>query len=652
MKATPQGRVLEYLADLGLTLDILAHLPDADLREFPGPDGPLTHAQILLIKAAVNEAALARTGTRTNKRLEALEQENKALREVARSTLVAREENLRLRAEVGRRKQRVSDIMSSYRHTVNASVDEVCLMIGTLASIGNNLDICFVMDATGSMAVCINGVKQSIARVAQNITSTTGMTARFALVAYRDYCDGALRHQVFPFGDSFALSDSLNALSASGGGDEAEDCFGGLWIAANRLLWAAPARVIMWMGDSPQHGTQYSGGNGDSLPGGDQDGVTAAMIFSELQNKHINLIFCKLTENTNLMIAQMKLDSEPYGSIQFLCDNFGGEMTAFLTNSLHRTISLTAMHGHYHHRGIEKPYILTPALWNLDELWGSEEACEVLTFEAYHGGDLHPLLDILIDGPNAKARKATVRMTLNPVEKGEMRFAFYGKIIEESDWKLSKREKKVITKVSRYEGSHNSRNSLINQAHIQAVATLLAKEFTLKLAACRQNKKVVYVSVELLRIHGRTTGDSLFVLEPFIPGRYVKFNNNNGFVDKDLEVMHPLMQTFSHFTYSYSSGVVMVTDVQGVIESEGNYKLTDPAIHTADPSTYLKDPTNLGKDGMAAFFHTHICNHFCQTLFLKRPENLDVGTSIDQAVGFYDNSHAESDREDSFLSFS
>jgi hypothetical protein len=208
-----------------------------------------------------------------------------------------------------------------------------------------------------------------------------------------------------------------------------------------------------------------------------------------------------------------------------------------------------------------------------------------------------------------------------------------------------------MTKVSRYEGSHNSRKVLVDQAHIQAVATFLGKEFTLKLATVGTKNKIVYVSVELLRIPGRTTGDSFFSLEPFIPGNYVKFNNNNGFVDKALEISHPLMQTFSHFTYSYSKGLVMVTDVQGVVESDGNYKLTDPAIHTADSSTCLKDPTNLGRDGMAAFFATHVCNSFCRALSLKLPENLDASAPIEPHLGVQDDLASEADREEAFPAF-
>jgi hypothetical protein len=404
------------------------------------------------------------------------------------------------------------------------------------------------------------------------------------------------------------------------------------------------------MGDAPQHGIHYNGGLDDSFPEGDPDGVTAEKIFSELQRKHIILVFGQLNEHTNAMIAQLQREVVPFGSNLFLTYNCGTDMDDFLTSTLHKTVSLTAEHGYQQHRGKEKPLSLVNVSWDLSPLWSDEEAGEVITLEAYNGGDLHPLLDLLVDGPNTKTRQITFRMTLNPVEKGEMRFAFYAIITEGRNWLFRKRVKKGMTKVSRYEGSHNSRKDLVNQAHIQAVATFLAKEFTLKLVKVGRKEKFVYVPVELLRITGRMTGDNFFSLEPFIPGTYVKFNSNNGFVDKALEVLHPLIQTFSHFTYSYSRGLLMVTDVQGVVEKEGNYTLTDPAVHTADPN-YLRDLTNLGLEGMAAFFRTHVCNDFCRLLCLDLPENLNAEIPIGPHLGATDAQAAEADREAVYHSF-
>jgi hypothetical protein len=116
MEATPQEKVLKYLADQGLTMDVLSNLSGADIDSLPGPDGPLTKIQTLLIKAAIakiakERASASRTGTRTKLRADALEEENKALRVAARPTILAQEENDRLRVEAIHRKGRVSAIM-------------------------------------------------------------------------------------------------------------------------------------------------------------------------------------------------------------------------------------------------------------------------------------------------------------------------------------------------------------------------------------------------------------------------------------------------------------------------------------------------------------------------------------------------------------
>ena len=90
------------------------------------------------------------------------------------------------------------------------------------------------------------------------------------------------------------------------------------------------------------------------------------------------------------------------------------------------------------------------------------------------------------------------------------------------------------------------------------------------------------------------------------------------------EEMYLILQTFSHFTYCYSEGRALVTDIQGVVEND-KYILTDPTIHTAWPQKILKHPSNLGAAGMSAFFKAHACNDMCRTLSLKPPKELYSG---------------------------
>jgi len=78
------------------------------------------------------------------------------------------------------------------------------------------------------------------------------MACRFALVIYRDHCDGPNRFQIFNFMAAEELQVLLGTVVAEGGGDGPEDCFGGLHKAATAVKWQAPARVCLWMGDAPQ----------------------------------------------------------------------------------------------------------------------------------------------------------------------------------------------------------------------------------------------------------------------------------------------------------------------------------------------------------------------------------------------------------------
>jgi hypothetical protein len=642
-------RILDFYEEQGLTMDYLASMPDEDWASLTNEEGtPLTLIQKIAVKAAAKaykeSKSRPKTSARTAALIEELERKEIALKEVEERVRDAEE---RKRDAVAIRKVRISDCLSRTREKTAKALRDVQRMVHELSSLGSSLDICFCIDATGSMSGIISSVKQCIVKVAQRISASTGMVGRFALVVYRDYCDKAMRHQIWDFSDSSTLETVLGTVTAQGGGDGPEDCFGGLLAAATRVTWRAPSKVIVWMGDAPQHGRQYTGytGAGDDYPGGDPDGVTSSIIFERLRASGIILVFCKLTESTNTMAAQLRLEVAPFGDSLFLEYNIGGDMADFLASTVHTATSRTFGS---HRAGVEKTYIITPASWTIrPPIWGESEPCKILTFQSYSGGDLHPLLDLLMDGPDVKTRKADVFKTVSPVDRGEMRLAYYCRVSEKlGGYDYKKPQKDGVLKESRFEGEHNSRRALINQAHIQAVAQFLAQEFTSKLSRLGITKIVKYVSVELLQVKSSSI-KKYFSFENFIPGTYLKFNNNNGFVDKTLEATHPILQTFSHFTYSYSRGLVMVTDVQGAVQ--GNvYLLTDPAIHTADPRKELPDPTNLGPKGFSSFFATHTCNDFCRRLALPSIGELDTSAPLEMHAEM-DSSREVSGYEDDFI---
>ncbi|CAI2184827.1 1773_t:CDS:1 [Funneliformis geosporum] len=165
------------------------------------------------------------------------------------------------------------------------------------------VDLCFVMDCTGSMAGHINAAKACILRVAAHMeTFKPSVTIRFGFCGYRDHCDGVNRLQIFPFTDSKVhFERDLSTVSAMGGGDSPEDVLGGLNAAVNQMSWRNKVRIIFHIGDCPPHGTRYKNSD-DSYPNGDPYGLTAESVLGEMKSKQIFYFFGKITEQTNEMI--------------------------------------------------------------------------------------------------------------------------------------------------------------------------------------------------------------------------------------------------------------------------------------------------------------------------------------------------------------
>ena len=76
-------------------------------------------------------------------------------------------------------------------------------------------------------------------------------------MGYRDHCDGAGRIVSIDLTeDALAVMSFMNSVRAAGGGDECEDIFGGLEEVIG-LGWKNPNRILIHVGDSPQHGSRY-----------------------------------------------------------------------------------------------------------------------------------------------------------------------------------------------------------------------------------------------------------------------------------------------------------------------------------------------------------------------------------------------------------
>jgi len=119
-----------------------------------------------------------------------------------------------------------------------------------------DVDVAFVIDATGSMSEEIARIKTTVTDIAAQISSSEGVgTLRFGLVDYRDRGDAYVTHTVDFTDDIQAFESVVNTVQAGGGGDFPEELNAALHETMRRLDWrrANTLRVAFVVADAPAH---------------------------------------------------------------------------------------------------------------------------------------------------------------------------------------------------------------------------------------------------------------------------------------------------------------------------------------------------------------------------------------------------------------
>lgn len=123
-------------------------------------------------------------------------------------------------------------------------------------SVSDQLDIAFVVDATGSMGDEINYLKMDLDNVISSISAENKhINVRMGSVFYRDKGDDYVTKEA-PFSNNTELVKSfINSNQADGGGDFPEAADEALLAAIDKLNWSttARARIIFWLLDAPPH---------------------------------------------------------------------------------------------------------------------------------------------------------------------------------------------------------------------------------------------------------------------------------------------------------------------------------------------------------------------------------------------------------------
>ena len=119
------------------------------------------------------------------------------------------------------------------------------------------IEVCFVLDTTGSMSGLIEGAKQKVWALANEMISAQPTPEiRMGVIGYRDRGDEYVVKTFDLTGDIDAVYANLRGFSAGGGGDTPESVNEALNEAVTKMSWSTDRRVlkiIFLVGDAPPH---------------------------------------------------------------------------------------------------------------------------------------------------------------------------------------------------------------------------------------------------------------------------------------------------------------------------------------------------------------------------------------------------------------
>ena len=119
------------------------------------------------------------------------------------------------------------------------------------------VEVCFVLDTTGSMGGLIAGAKAKIWSIANDLTDAEpSPDLKIGLVGYRDRGDAYVTKKFALTDDLDAVYENLMKFQAQGGGDGPESVNQGLAEAVNDIKWSGgkdTLKIIFLVGDFPPH---------------------------------------------------------------------------------------------------------------------------------------------------------------------------------------------------------------------------------------------------------------------------------------------------------------------------------------------------------------------------------------------------------------
>ena len=157
------------------------------------------------------------------------------------------------------------------------------------------LDICYVIDGTGSMSSYISQAKDWIVKITNDISSKMSSAGRsgdiqVACVIYRSSCCSSGQSDqpnIFNFMPANELGERISSVRTSGGCGPAADVIGGLRWALQQRWRSNSKKILIEMGDQCPHGSYWNKHRHDR----EQPLESDKAVVKEIRRREIKFMF-------------------------------------------------------------------------------------------------------------------------------------------------------------------------------------------------------------------------------------------------------------------------------------------------------------------------------------------------------------------------
>lgn len=503
----------------------------------------------------------------------------------------------------------------------------------------------FLVDCTGSMSTWINAVKKELKDIVIYILDSNPYAdIQISFVGYRDIKD-SVRFEIMNFtSDIDSLVTFIDEVQATGGGDTAEDIAGGLNQGLSMNWREKSAKYAILIADAPCHGKKYHNYD-DDYPEGDPNGLIPEHLMSDFgkkditfyaikiktytdkmfdyfndayvagHNKHSPIVYASLGSSTeqfgfvvsigsNTTLNQVTVHHLPLNDIMNDIEKEKNENNKLSQHTQHITEFLTRIKNS---QSTLKRLVENEKIMRIPDVVSENRTFELFLSTKPSQPEKAVCHSFIIKKDrytNINWKKPFIShyevetesfVDSVPFNEGAERLAYY---LYDDKLKMN-----FVAKRKRiYSDSTNTIEFLSKDLESITICHHISNEFNERIVNhLPKNKTNILLNFIHCYIYEFLPSHTLYSVENYIPGKYVKYNNNAGWISDSVADQTLIAQAFSHFSYQFTEGYLIIVDLQGV----GGY-LTDPQIHCLDGDKFGQG--NLGYTGIVKFFLTHKCN--------------------------------------------